>query len=203
MKASDNEYPSVLFDEQGSDPATPASGTWRLFAKSTGLYLIDDTGSVIGPLVADVGGSLTYVRKTSDETFSSTSAADSTGMGFAVVSGNVYHFRYVVFFDTNATSVGIRLGINGPTTTALRYGGYVPVSAPNGAGSAIMHVSGDTYGVGTFAATTGPGTALTMAIIEGIIIPSANGTLILRHASETATDTTVYANSFGVLTQIA
>ncbi len=56
MKASDNEYPSVLFDEQGSDPATPASGFWRLYTKAGGLYLIDDTGSVIGPLSDSAAG---------------------------------------------------------------------------------------------------------------------------------------------------
>ncbi len=55
-KASDNEYPSVLFDEQGSDPSTPASGFWRAYMKSGGLFIIDDGGTVTGPLGTGGGG---------------------------------------------------------------------------------------------------------------------------------------------------
>lgn len=38
------------FKELASDPSTPATGQWRLYFKSGGLYHIDDTGSVTGPL---------------------------------------------------------------------------------------------------------------------------------------------------------
>lgn len=55
MKASDNEYPSVLFEEQAGDPATPASGFWRLYFKDDGIYLINDAGSVTGPLATSAG----------------------------------------------------------------------------------------------------------------------------------------------------
>lgn len=51
-KASDNEYPSVLFAQQGSNPPTPASGFWRLFTKSGGVYAIDSAGNVVGPFAA-------------------------------------------------------------------------------------------------------------------------------------------------------
>jgi hypothetical protein len=50
-KASDNPFPSVLFDELGADPSTPGAGDWRVYAKSDGLYLIDDGGTVTGPFV--------------------------------------------------------------------------------------------------------------------------------------------------------
>lgn len=46
-KGSDNEFPSVLLAEQGSDPATPAAGTRRLYVTSAGAWKdIDDTGAV-------------------------------------------------------------------------------------------------------------------------------------------------------------
>ena len=38
------------WDEQASDPSTPASGKWKLYFKSGGLYLIDDAGVVLGPI---------------------------------------------------------------------------------------------------------------------------------------------------------
>lgn len=57
-KASDNEFPSVLFDEQPSDVSTPASGFWRAFFKSDGMYVIDDAGTVTGPFGAGGSGSV-------------------------------------------------------------------------------------------------------------------------------------------------
>jgi hypothetical protein len=38
------------WDEQGSDPSTPASGKWKVYFKSDGLYIVDDAGTVVGPL---------------------------------------------------------------------------------------------------------------------------------------------------------
>jgi hypothetical protein len=38
------------WDEQGSDPTTPAANKWKLFFKAGGLYLVDDAGVVTGPL---------------------------------------------------------------------------------------------------------------------------------------------------------
>lgn len=40
---------AIQLAEQGSDPATPAAGFWRLYMKATGLYIIDDAGVVSGP----------------------------------------------------------------------------------------------------------------------------------------------------------
>lgn len=54
-KLSDAEIPSLLFDEQASDPATPASGFWRAFFKAGGLYVINDAGTVVGPIGAAAG----------------------------------------------------------------------------------------------------------------------------------------------------
>lgn len=54
-RASNNEFSSILFDEQASDVSTPATGFWRAFFKSDGLYVIDDAGVVSGPLGAGGG----------------------------------------------------------------------------------------------------------------------------------------------------
>lgn len=54
-KASDNLFPSVLFDEQGSDPSGLSAGTWRVYAKAGGIYIVDDADAVTGPL--GTGGS--------------------------------------------------------------------------------------------------------------------------------------------------
>ena len=47
--------------EEAADPTTPSTGDWILYFKSGGLYIIDDTGTVTGPLAsADLSA---YVAK--------------------------------------------------------------------------------------------------------------------------------------------
>jgi hypothetical protein len=50
---------SILIDsiplvEQGSTPSTPLAGKSAIFAKADGLYIVDDSGTVTGPLRASV-----------------------------------------------------------------------------------------------------------------------------------------------------
>lgn len=64
--------------EQGSTPSNPGTGEWKLYFKSDGLYILDDTGTETGPLGEGGGGGFysTIVHATSDPT--------------AVTSGNIY-----------------------------------------------------------------------------------------------------------------
>lgn len=49
-------FPHVLFEEQGSAPATPPADHWRFYRDATGWHAKDDTGAVsdIGGTVADI-----------------------------------------------------------------------------------------------------------------------------------------------------
>lgn len=73
---SNNPFPSVLLDEQASDPATPAAGFWRVFAKATGLFIIDDAGAVTGPFTA--GDLAAHLADAADAHDASAISADST-----------------------------------------------------------------------------------------------------------------------------
>lgn len=157
---------------------------------------IDHTG------LPGVGGAgWTVVHKTGDESKSATSFADSTGMGFSVEASTNYHFRYIVFFNTNATTVGIRLAMNGPASpTLLKVGGYSSTGAGGTNDATVALSSATAYDTAIFTSTSGPGATNTVAVIEGIFKNGSNaGTLILRHASETATATTIEAGSFGMI----
>jgi hypothetical protein len=68
------------WSEQGSDPATPAAGKWKLYFKAGGIYHIDDAGVVTGPL--STGGSGGHTIK--DE---GTPVTDRAGLNF--VGGGV------------------------------------------------------------------------------------------------------------------
>lgn len=52
---SDNPFPSVLFAEGTAAPTTPATGFWRLYTKSDGLYIVDDAGASTGPFTSAAG----------------------------------------------------------------------------------------------------------------------------------------------------
>lgn len=40
---------NIKFDELGAAPSTPSTGDWKLYFKSTGLFVVDDAGVEYGP----------------------------------------------------------------------------------------------------------------------------------------------------------
>lgn len=107
-KASDNEYPSVLLAEQGSDPSTPAAGFGRIYKKSDGLYLIDDGGIVSGPLGvltdANVPTEIDYTAFTGNVSVTATTEATAN----SIVSASAHTFSgsqvvLIEFFAPYAT----------------------------------------------------------------------------------------------------
>jgi hypothetical protein len=109
--------------------------------------------------------------------------ADITGLSFPVTSGKTYYFRFAVTFTSAAVSTGARFSINGPTTTYLNYWSRWP----NVSNSVIANIGQTTYDLpsatGTAAVSSSPNIGV-VAEVEGIIIPSADGTVIGRFASE-------------------
>ncbi len=47
---ADANIAAIRLAEQGSDYATPAAGFWRIYFKAAGMFIIDDAGTVMGPL---------------------------------------------------------------------------------------------------------------------------------------------------------
>lgn len=107
--------------------------------------------------------------------------ADITGLSFAVLSGVKYKFTFYITYTSAATTTGGRFCINGPTTSVLFYQSTYPSSTT----ARTFNNSLTTYNVPS-AASAGSGTNSNIAIIEGIITPSANGTVIARFSSEIA-----------------
>jgi hypothetical protein len=142
------------------------------------------------------------VRLGSDvSTSSTTCCADATGLSFDVSSGKVYHFKFLVRWDTTNAGRGIGLTLNGPTTSFLTYDVIYPTSTTTG----VIH-GRNIYNSVTGAADS-PALTNNLAIIEGLIQPSADGTLIVRFlvgpTPPAGTFTiTVKANSVGFLTEI-
>lgn len=121
--------------------------------------------------------------------------ADVTGLSFPVLSGELYQFRFFIHYAANAVTTGSRWSVNGPATTILSYRseyGFTRTSRTFNEG-----LSG--YDLPASSNATSPAAAASenIAVVEGLIEPSANGDVIARFASEvTAAAIVAKAGSF-------
>jgi hypothetical protein len=113
MKASDNEFPSVLFDEQATKPTTPATGFWRAYAKADGLYIVDDAGVETGPL--GTGGGSTGMTKLDQANVSGSAGA----VQFSSISQG--HRDLLITGLIQTATFTMRVGTSGTLDTGSNY----------------------------------------------------------------------------------
>lgn len=113
------------------------------------------------------------------------SIADVTGLSFAVTAGNRYAFRFVIAYTSAAATTGARWTINGPSVTSLSYNSRYTLTATT---ETVNYATAYDIPAASNASSL---TAGNRALIEGIIQPSANGTVIARFASEVASSAIV------------
>lgn len=134
------------------------------------------------------------IRKVGDQLNIGTAYADVTGLGFAVVAGTTYMFRYLLIADSDAVTTGIDVAVNGPATTLLNYTSTYWTSA-----TAIATAGATAYDNNP-ASLNSNGATQRIFVIEGIVTPSANGTLIPRAKREAVgTGPNVRGGSLGLL----
>lgn len=143
---------------------------------------------------------LSAVRLATDRTTSVTAnLVDVVGLSFALVAGALYAFAFAVLFQVSGVLVGMGLAVNGPAATAVAYRVEVPNSA---SGSTLRHAGAPDEA----AVTTGLDLANTtrLATIQGLIAPSADGTLVVRYRANGLLPTvTILAGSTGHLYAVA
>jgi hypothetical protein len=127
-------------------------------------------------------------------TATSVTPVTTSGMIFAVTSGNTYRFKFQVLHiignNASNTTCGLRLGLTFPAATVIGTHIRIPQAA---AGTDMFYEARITAsGTSVTAASTQYATQNVMATVEGIIIPSADGNLALLHGAEIST-------SFGVV----
>jgi hypothetical protein len=114
--------------------------------------------------------------------------ADVTGLSFPVLNGSYYRFKFFIIYAVNNVTTGTRWSINGPTNTVLGYRAMY-------SGTTVANITTNNavaYDNGTASASS-PFTSGNTAIIEGLIRPSANGTVIARFAPEISAGVSVAA----------
>jgi hypothetical protein len=113
----------------------------------------------------------------------STGYEDVTGLSFAVTAGKTYKWRATLGYTNSAN---IQLSINGPAVTFNR---YRFTSAATSTGNLVSNQTTYNNPNSTAAAVSGVSTA------DGIIKPSANGTVIVRYRCASIGGLTVLAGS--------
>ncbi|MFN5422632.1 MAG: hypothetical protein ACK5AO_05145 [bacterium] len=108
------------------------------------------------------------------------SLEDVTGLSFNVVSGTTYRFYAIIPYTSAASNNGSRWTITAPSSSLLHYTSRYTASATS---ETVNHA-----GAINIPAACNNNSILNgnLAIIEGVINPTANGTVQIRFASETA-----------------
>ena len=104
---------------------------------------------------------------------------DVTGLSFAVNAGETYWFEFSVMYDAAATTTGSRWTLNGPAFSRLAYWQQWALTA-------ATHSLGNNqaYLLPAACNTTSAYLAGNMAVVGGLIMPTASGVLQLQFASE-------------------
>lgn len=125
------------------------------------------------------------VKKTADQRNTTVILADISGLSFAVLDGTYYAFRFLIPFRSVATTTGLVLALTIPSVTTFTATARIPVTADGTGGERQGWItsSGDEV-VGEGVEATGTDY---LAIIEGMILPSADGTLQAQFRSEVNT----------------
>lgn len=133
----------------------------------------------------------TKVVLASPVAINSTAFANVTGLSFAVSANQTYHFHAVIFYTSASANTGSRWSLTGPTFSQLAYTSRYTLTATTQTLNFLAAYDAPA------AANASSLTAGNIAIIEGFVRPSANGTVQIRSATETANSTiTALAGSF-------
>jgi len=141
---------------------------------------------VIGSPTVSVLNTVVLSSDVTNNNASANTIADVTGLSFSVTAGQTYWFRFTIPYTSAATTTGSRWAINGPASpTMLNYTStYTLTATSNTVNSATAY---DTPAAANATSlTTG-----NVAVVEGVITPSSNGTVIARFASEVSSSAVV------------
>jgi len=164
------------------------------YHESAGFWVADATGRTKTNENSNGSGAavnaLNLVVLASDVTNNNASAntiQDVTGLEFNVTAGEGYWFRFNIWYTAAATTTGSRWAINGPAApTELTYHSRYSLAATTQTQNTC-----NAYDFPAACNTTSANTGGNIAIVDGFIEPSANGTVIARFASEVSSSAIV------------
>ena len=108
------------------------------------------------------------------------SIQDITGLSFPVLANKSYYFRFYINYSAALTTTGSRFSISGPSFTSLCFMSEYSLTATTTTRNANVIA----YDLPAASNATSGQLVGNNAVIEGFIIPSVDGTVIARFASE-------------------
>lgn len=186
-----NATVTITLDDNGTGytlaKVTLAPGEALQYVEGFGWQALTTQGAVKNAITAQnyaVSSSLSSVVLSADVTNNNAVAntiADVTGLSFSVTAGNTYYFKFVIPYTAAATTTGSRWSISGPgSPTFLAYASHYSLTAT----SETVNDGLTAYDTPAASNASSAATGSNIAIVEGFIKPSANGTVIARFASE-------------------
>jgi hypothetical protein len=156
----------------------------------------DASGNITTRLVSEILSTYTgriLVTLNSDVVANSTTLTDIPDLSFNVTAGITYRFFAIVPFISSDQTNGSRWTINGPSFTFLSYSSRYTFSS-----------NSETYNFSNIYnfpanANNNCSSSGNLAIIQGVITPSANGTVRVRFASELAAPQSITAKAGATL----
>lgn len=193
-----NATVTIKYDANGTEvilhKATLAPGERIEYQEGEGFATFTNAGAVKGSVNQGnnaFSSNMTAVVLGSDQTNNNVTAntlADVTGLSFPVVNGGTYYFKFFIWYTSAATTTGSRWTITGPTNSLLGYRQSWSLGAVGTAGTDVMtdHSAGayDTPAASNATSATATAGQANIAIIEGMITATADGSVIARFASE-------------------
>lgn len=167
------------------------------YHEGAGFWMTDSNGASV--MVEQTGGipaatnALNLVVLAADVTNSNATAntiADVTGLSFSVTATETYWFQFTIWYTAAATTTGSRWSVNGPASpTRLAYRSNYSLTAT----SETVNSGLTAYDLpaAASASSTATTTGGNVAVIQGLITPSASGTVIARFASEVSSSAIV------------
>ena len=114
--------------------------------------------------------------------------ANVTGLSFSVVAFSSYYFRFKVKYTAAATTTGSRWSITGPGAPAqLIYNSSYSLSSS----SKTFNEGLTSYDLPSSSNSSSAATTGNIAEVTGFIVPSSNGDVTLRFASEVASSSII------------
>lgn len=143
-----------------------------------------------GPAGADGFGGGSVVKKTGDQTISVATPTNVTGLSFALVANRYYRFEFMCIVQSNTATVGVAATVTTPSFTRFT----ARISAPFAADGAGAEWQGDVTASADAVVPTAIAATNTdyLMKIEGVILPSANGTLQVQGRTETGTTNVIF-----------
>lgn len=170
------------------------------------LYVVDDpAGTPVSKQATaqqlfDAFGvkQMRFVRKTSDETVtSSTTLQSDDELLFAVGAGETWLFNIYVLYD-GPTAADIKLNLSVPASATYHVGGHSNIPGTAGNDSDLRNLTTVSSGFDLAFGTPGSSNPILLSLAGCVVVSSTAGDVVLQWAQNTSngTATRVWANSW-------